>query len=29
MVQAREYTNVKFDLLGPVGRKKEYVTLKV
>jgi hypothetical protein len=25
MVEAREYTHVKFDLLGPVGRKKEYV----
>ncbi len=29
MVEAREYTHVKFDLLGPVGRKKEYATLKV
>jgi hypothetical protein len=29
MVQAREYINVKFDLLGPIGRKKEYTTLKV
>jgi hypothetical protein len=29
MVEAREYTHVKFDLLGPTGRKKEYATLKV
>jgi hypothetical protein len=29
MVESREYTHIKFDLLGPVGRKKEYATLKM
>jgi hypothetical protein len=29
MVQAREYINVKFDLLGPHGRKKEYRMLDI
>lgn len=28
LVEAREYINVKFDLLGPSGRKKEYTLLK-
>jgi hypothetical protein len=27
MVEAREYTHIKFDLLGPIGRKKEYKLL--
>jgi hypothetical protein len=29
MVESREYTHVKFDLLGPIGRKKEYRSLNV
>jgi hypothetical protein len=29
MVESRDYTHVKFDLLGPIGRKKEYTMLKV
>ena len=28
MVETGEYTHVKFDLLGPIGRKKEYANLK-
>jgi hypothetical protein len=28
MVESREYTHIKFDLLGPEGRKKEYAAFK-